>query len=187
MKNNNFNFGIVGLIIGVCGLFSLFIVPIVVLPLLALTIIFSVIGIRKDSSVYGKIGLGVGALGFVGLVIIGFVGVDMDLYLPNAQNPNPDGGSVGIKLPEAVITIGECEKLGGEVYNVLEETEYEGFLVGRIDELPCDCYCRVDDYSACKTFFNGCNTCYVNDENGDIVCTEMDCENLGEAYCLEFW
>ena len=90
-------------------------------------------------------------------------------------------------LPNAVITIDECGKMGGEVYNILEETEYEGFLVGRIDELLCDCYCRVDDYSACKTFFDGCNKCYVNDENGDVACTEMDCENLGEAYCLEFW
>ena len=311
MKNKNFNFGLAGLIIGVCGLFLLFFAPIVVLPLLVLTIIFSVISIKKDSSVHGKIGLGIGILGIVGLVIIGFVGIDIDLFLPNAQNPNPDEGSIvcedlsyeqcleypdycgfcgksvtssyagcyakefcdnvvdvqlmatqyveemsefsdnngrnlevidiiqakcvgcyivelsfltnslknsslvdrvivtltinnwevsdavisyeskdsydEITLPEAVISIEECEKMGGEVYNILEETKYEGFLVGRIEGLNCPCACRIDDYSACKTFFDGCNNCYVNDENGDVACTEMDCENLGEAYCLEFW
>ena len=91
-----------------------------------------------------------------------------------------------ITLPEAVISIEECEKMGGEVFNTLGETEYEGVLIGRIEGLLCPCACRIEIYYPCKTFFDGCNTCQVQ-QDGATLCTEMYCEQPQEAKCLEFY
>lgn len=100
--------------------------------------------------------------------------------------PSSDSAGVGqIELPKNIITPEECQKMGGEIFNTLGETEYEGYLIGKVEEFFCPCACRVDDYSACKKFFDGCNTCEVR--NGQLfVCTEMYCESESEAKCVEF-
>jgi len=38
----------------------------------------------------------------------------------------------------------------------------------------------------CKSWFDGCNTCALN-ENGEAACTLMYCEEPGEFRCLEYF
>ena len=48
-----------------------------------------------------------------------------------------------LQLPENVITVEECQKAGGEVWNSLGKTDYEGELIGRIEGMRCPCACLV--------------------------------------------
>ncbi|KYC45562.1 MAG: Kazal-type serine protease inhibitor domain protein [Candidatus Methanofastidiosum methylothiophilum] len=41
-------------------------------------------------------------------------------------------------------------------------------------------------HPGCKSWFDGCNTCFIN-ENGEASCTEMYCEEPGELRCLEYY
>lgn len=49
----------------------------------------------------------------------------------------------GIQLPDNVISEKDCVAQGGEVWNTLGETSYDGKLIGRVDGLKCPCACLV--------------------------------------------
>lgn len=87
-KQSSSNLGLVSLIIGICAIALLFFIPVAALPLLILAIIFSVIQMRNGFNLHAKIGLALGILTLILYVVIAFVAVDIDLYLPNAVNPN---------------------------------------------------------------------------------------------------
>ncbi len=48
-----------------------------------------------------------------------------------------------IRLPDNVITEKECTEAGGEVWNTLGETTYDGELIGKIEGLNCPCACLI--------------------------------------------
>jgi len=48
-----------------------------------------------------------------------------------------------IKLPLNFISEKECVSKGGEVWNTLGKTTYEGDLIGRIKGMRCPCACLV--------------------------------------------
>ena len=41
-----------------------------------------------------------------------------------------------------------------------------------------------DDFDGCNNYFDGCNRCTLQD-NWEIVCTELACEEYQEAYCAD--
>ena len=47
-------------------------------------------------------------------------------------------------------------------------------------------YCekKKDDYSNCKVWFDGCNTCRVMKDN-KLACTRKFCKVKKTAYCME--
>ncbi len=48
-----------------------------------------------------------------------------------------------IHLPDNVMTEKECTEVGGEVWNTLGETTYDGKLIGKIEGLNCPCACLI--------------------------------------------
>ena len=46
-----------------------------------------------------------------------------------------------------------------------------------VDEVP-------DDFDGCNNYFDGCNRCSMQDD-WEIVCTELACEEYQEAYCAD--
>ncbi len=48
-----------------------------------------------------------------------------------------------IELPTNIMTVKDCKVQGGEVFNTLGETSYDGELIGKITELLCPCACLV--------------------------------------------
>ncbi len=55
-----------------------------------------------------------------------------------------------IELPGNVISEKECSLAGGEVFNTLGETDYNGELIGKIKELNCPCACLVKNNTTSK-------------------------------------
>ncbi len=49
-----------------------------------------------------------------------------------------------IELPTNVISEKDCTAKGGEVFNTLGETSYDGELIGKIEGLNCPCACLVE-------------------------------------------
>jgi len=58
-------------------------------------------------------------------------------FTPTKDNP--------IQLPSNVISEKECTARGGEVWNTLGQTSYNGELIGKIEGLKCPCACLVRD------------------------------------------
>ena len=56
-------------------------------------------------------------------------------FVPTKDNP--------IQLPSNVISEKDCTAQGGEVWNTLGETSYNGELIGKIEGLKCPCACLV--------------------------------------------
>jgi len=56
-------------------------------------------------------------------------------FVPTKNNP--------IQLPENSISEKECVAQGGEVWNTLGHTDYDGEIIGRVDGLRCPCVCLV--------------------------------------------
>ncbi len=50
-----------------------------------------------------------------------------------------------IELPTNVIKEKDCAAKGGEVFNTLGETNYDGELIGKIEGLNCPCACLIKD------------------------------------------
>ncbi len=48
-----------------------------------------------------------------------------------------------IELPDNIISEKDCSTQGGEVWNTLGKTDYEGELIGKIEGLKCPCACLV--------------------------------------------
>ncbi len=57
--------------------------------------------------------------------------------------PHIDNLNAPIKLPNNVISEKECIAAGGEVWNTLGETTYNGELIGKIEGLKCPCACLI--------------------------------------------
>ena len=54
-----------------------------------------------------------------------------------------DNLNTPIKLPNNVISEKDCIAAGGEVWNTLGQTSYNGELIGRVEGLKCPCACLV--------------------------------------------
>ncbi len=84
-----------------------------------------------------------------------------------------------IKLPDNVITEKECSAAGGEVWNTLGETTYNGKLIGKIEGLNCPCACLVRSEGSDKIWVdvNG----NLEEFTGDLdnIQTFDDCKNAG--------
>ena len=72
-------------------------------------------------------------------------------FIPTEDNP--------IQLPDNVISEKDCTAQGGEIWNTLGETSYNGELIGKIEGLLCPCACLVRS--------EGSNVLWVT-VNGDL-------------------
>jgi hypothetical protein len=68
-----------------------------------------------------------------------FVPVPMDIQTINPTSKFDNK----IKLPANVISEKDCADAGGEVWNTLGETDYNGKLIGKVEGLNCPCVCLV--------------------------------------------
>ena len=77
------------------------------------------------------------------------------------------------------MTVKECSTAGGEVWNTLGKTSYDGELIGRVDGLRCPCACLVRS--------EGSDTLWVDRDGnleeftGDVddIKTFDDCKKAG--------
>ncbi|HIQ56894.1 TPA: hypothetical protein EYG96_02525 [Candidatus Gracilibacteria bacterium] len=84
-----------------------------------------------------------------------------------------------IQLPDKVMTVKECENAGGEVFNTLGKTGYDGELIGKIEELLCPCAClvRSEDSDVLWVDKNGNLEEFTGDLNN--IKTFDDCKKAG--------
>ncbi len=92
-------------------------------------------------------------------------------FIPTEDNP--------IQLPDNVISEKDCATQGGEVWNTLGETSYNGELIGKIEGLLCPCACLVksEESNILWVNING----NLEEFKGDInkIKTFDDCKNAG--------
>ncbi len=79
---------------------------------------------------------------------VGRIGPNCEFSKCPEKTLEPDAKSIDtlntpIKLPSNVISEKECAVAGGEVWDTLGQTSYDGELIGRIEGLNCPCACLV--------------------------------------------
>ena len=84
-----------------------------------------------------------------------------------------------IKLPDNALTEKECTVAGGEVWNTLGETSYNGELIGKIEGLNCPCACLVRNKRSDKIWVNVNGN--IEEFKGDLddIKTFDDCKKAG--------
>ncbi len=94
-------------------------------------------------------------------------------FAPTKNNP--------IQLPENVITEKDCAAQGGEVFNTLGETSYNGELIGKIEGLLCPCTCLVRGEGSDVIWVDVNGNIEEFTGNLDDIKTYNDCKNAGFA------
>ncbi len=84
-----------------------------------------------------------------------------------------------IKLPDNVITEKDCALKGGEVWNTLGETTYNGELIGKIEGLKCPCACLVRSEGSDKIWVNVDGKLQEFTGSLDDIQTFDDCKKAG--------
>lgn len=87
----------------------------------------------------------------------------------------------GIQLPENVISEKDCEAEGGEVWNTLGETSYNGELIGKVEGLRCPCACLIRGEGSDTLWVTVNSNLEEFTGNLDDIENYDDCKNAGFA------
>jgi len=113
---------------------------------------------------------------------VGRVGPNCEFAPCPGQQPKPDfvpAKANSIQLPDNVMTVKECVAVGGEVFNTLEKTTYQGEFIGKIEELFCPCACLVKDRELDILWVNKNGNLEEFTGNLDDIKTYDDCKKAG--------
>ncbi len=92
-------------------------------------------------------------------------------FVPTKDNP--------IELPDNVISEKDCIAAGGEVWNTLGETSYDGELIGKVEGLKCPCACLIRNKKPDVLWINKNGNKEEFTGNLDDIKTFDDCEKAG--------
>ncbi len=113
---------------------------------------------------------------------VGRTGPNCEFEKCPGKTPEPDFVPTKfnqIQLPNNVITEKECALKGGEVWNTLGETSYDGELIGKIEGLKCPCACLVRSEESDKIWVNVNGNMEEFKGNLNDIQTFDDCKKAG--------